>query len=205
VLGVTVRPMSDRELVRLEVLQDLDRRRLTTAAAAQLLGLGRCQVSRLLRAYRSEGPAGLISKRRGRSSNRRKPEAVRTEALSIIREVRALEPYRSRRGTSLEWGGPRKRGCVGCGGRRQAAELAQPNGRLRQASHLGQVPVSKRRPRCRSIGDILGSPKSLRKWWLTGRSLCPPHRLAAYPIGSGPPHWTSRPAQAVACPLPAAR
>jgi hypothetical protein len=29
---------------------------------------------------------GLISKRRGRSSNRRKPEAVRTKALSVIRE-----------------------------------------------------------------------------------------------------------------------
>jgi hypothetical protein len=33
---VTVRLMSDRELRRLEVVQDLDRRRLTTAAAGQL-------------------------------------------------------------------------------------------------------------------------------------------------------------------------
>jgi hypothetical protein len=40
-----------------------------------------------LKAYRTEGPAGLISKRRGRSSNRRKPEAVRTKALSVIREL----------------------------------------------------------------------------------------------------------------------
>ena len=78
--------MSDGELTRLEVLRDLDQRRLTTAAAAQLLGLERRQVFRLLKAYRSEGPAGLISKRRGRSSNRRKPEAVRSKALSIIRE-----------------------------------------------------------------------------------------------------------------------
>ena len=78
--------MSDGELTRLEVLRDLDQCRLTTAAAAQLLGLERRQVLRLLKAYRSEGPVGLISKRRGRASNRRKPEAVRTEALSIIRE-----------------------------------------------------------------------------------------------------------------------
>ena len=84
--GVTVRLMSDGELTRLEVLRDLDQRRLTTAAAAQLLGLERRQVFRLLKAYRSEGPAGLISKRRSRSSNRRKPEAVRSKALSIIRE-----------------------------------------------------------------------------------------------------------------------
>ena len=76
-----VRLMSDGELSRLEVLRDLDQRRLTTAAAAQLLGLERRQVYRPLKAYRAEGPAGLISKRRGRSSNRRKPEAVRTKAF----------------------------------------------------------------------------------------------------------------------------
>ena len=37
-LGVTVRLMSDGELSRLEVLRDLDGKRLTTKAAAQLLG-----------------------------------------------------------------------------------------------------------------------------------------------------------------------
>jgi Winged helix-turn helix len=83
---VTVRLMSDRELARLEVLRDLDQERLTATAARQLLGLERRQVFRLLKAYRAKGPEGLISKRRGRPSNRRKPEAVRTKALSIIRE-----------------------------------------------------------------------------------------------------------------------
>jgi hypothetical protein len=78
--------MSDRELRRLEVLQDLDRRRLTTAAAGQLLGLERRQVFRLLKAYRIEGPTGLISKRRGRRSNRRKPEALRRAVVTIIRQ-----------------------------------------------------------------------------------------------------------------------
>jgi hypothetical protein len=39
VSGVTVRLMSDGELTRLEVLRDLDQKRLTTEAAAQLLGL----------------------------------------------------------------------------------------------------------------------------------------------------------------------
>ena len=78
--------MSDRELTRLEVLRDLDRKRLTTAAAAQLLGLERRQVFRLLKAYRAEGAAGLISKRRGCRSNRRKPEALRRAVLALIRE-----------------------------------------------------------------------------------------------------------------------
>jgi hypothetical protein len=65
--------MSDGELTRLEVLRDLDQRRLTTAAAARLLGLERRQVFRLLKAYRSAGPPGLISKRRDRPGvNRRR-------------------------------------------------------------------------------------------------------------------------------------
>ena len=85
-LGVTVRLMSDGELSRLEVLRDLDHGRLTTQAAAQLLGLERRQVFRLLKAYRTEGATGLISKRRGRRSNRRKPEALRRAALAMIRE-----------------------------------------------------------------------------------------------------------------------
>src|ERR1041385_7102293 len=75
--GVTVRLMSDTELARLEVLRDLDQQRLTPTAAAHLLGLERRQVFRLLKAYRAEGAAGLISKRRGRPSKRRQPAELR--------------------------------------------------------------------------------------------------------------------------------
>src|SRR5271165_1652512 len=78
--------MSDRELSRLEVLRDLDQKRLTTKAAGQLLGLERRQVFRVLKSYRIEGPTGLISKRRGRRSNRRKPQALRRAVLTIIRQ-----------------------------------------------------------------------------------------------------------------------
>jgi Winged helix-turn helix len=83
---VTVRQMSDGELARLEVLRDVDQKRLTTDAAAQLLCLERRQVFRLLKAYRIEGPTGLISKRRGSPSNRRKPAELRSKALAIIRQ-----------------------------------------------------------------------------------------------------------------------
>src|SRR3954462_12239515 len=86
VSGVTVRLMSDKELTRLEVLRDLDQRRLTPVVAAQLLGLERRQVFRLLKAYRAEGAAGLVSKRRGRPNNRRQPAELRATALAIIRE-----------------------------------------------------------------------------------------------------------------------
>jgi hypothetical protein len=82
---VTLRIMSDKELSRLEVLRDLDQQRLTAAAAAQLLGLGRRQTLRLLRAYRLRGADGLISRKRGRPSNRKTPADVRQAAIDIIK------------------------------------------------------------------------------------------------------------------------
>src|ERR687889_179501 len=63
--GVMVRLMSDKELARLEVLRDLDQRRLTPAAAGRLLGLERRQGFWLLKVYRTGGAGGLASKRRG--------------------------------------------------------------------------------------------------------------------------------------------
>ena len=87
-----VRLMSDGELTRLEVLRDLDQRRLTTEAAARLLRLERRRVFRLLKAYRTAGPAGLISKRRGRRSNRRTPEALRKAASDHSRMLLGFRP-----------------------------------------------------------------------------------------------------------------
>src|SRR5262249_32180635 len=85
-VGVTIRITGDRELTRLEVLRDLDHGLLTTAAAAQLLGLERREVFRLLKAYRTDGPTGLISQQRCRPSSRRKPEALRRAVLAMIRD-----------------------------------------------------------------------------------------------------------------------
>jgi Helix-turn-helix domain len=80
------------------LLQDLERRRLTAAAAGQLLRVERRQVYRLLKAYRIEGPTGLISKRRGRRGNRRKPKALRravqTVAYMALPSTRSCYPWR---------------------------------------------------------------------------------------------------------------
>lgn len=83
---MVVRIMSDRELSKLDVMRDLAEGRLTSAAAAQILGLQRRQIFRLLSAYRADGVSGLISKQRGRRGNRRTPELDREAALAIIRE-----------------------------------------------------------------------------------------------------------------------
>ena len=83
---MAVLSMSDGELRCLEVLRDVDRSDLPVRAAAQLLGRSERQVWRLLKAFRAEGAAGLVSKKRGRPSNRKTAAAVRTAALWIVRQ-----------------------------------------------------------------------------------------------------------------------
>jgi hypothetical protein len=78
--------MSDKELARLEVLRDLASGRLTVAAAGELLGLERRQVQRLSKAYQAQGATALISKKRGRASNRQTPASRKAQALALIRE-----------------------------------------------------------------------------------------------------------------------
>ena len=82
---MTVIAMSDKELDRMQVLQDLSTKQITVREAAGLMQLTRRQVLRLAKRYRQDGPAALISRRRGRPSNRSHPAAVRTEALALIK------------------------------------------------------------------------------------------------------------------------
>ncbi|MBY3191275.1 helix-turn-helix domain-containing protein, partial [Rhizobium laguerreae] len=69
--------MSQKELHRLEVIQKIRDQRLSVVQAADLLGLSRSQVHRLLQAYDRNGPAGLVSKKRSQPSNRRHSEEFR--------------------------------------------------------------------------------------------------------------------------------
>ena len=85
-ISVTVLSVSEGELRRLEVLRDVERGGLPVSAAAQLLGRSERQVWRLLRAFRSDGVSGLISKKRGRPSNRKIVAAVRAAVLWIVRQ-----------------------------------------------------------------------------------------------------------------------
>lgn len=78
--------MSVRELDRLEVVQELADRRLTQADAARRLALSVRQIKRLVRAWRGEGAAGVVSRRRGRPSNRRIPEVEKNRFVALVRE-----------------------------------------------------------------------------------------------------------------------
>ena len=78
--------MSERELNRVEVLSQISQGRITATTAANVLGLSRRQVHRLLKAFQAHGPAAIRHKSRGRASNNRIDPAVREFAVTLVRE-----------------------------------------------------------------------------------------------------------------------
>lgn len=76
--------MSVKELDRLEVLGRVIERRMTQRRAAAQLGLSLRHIERLCRVLRREGASGLVSRKRGRSSNRELPRGLRGQVLSLI-------------------------------------------------------------------------------------------------------------------------
>src|SRR5258708_16693072 len=83
---MTVITMSRTEIDRMSVLQDLAAGRLKVTEAATLMGVGGREVFRLAKAYAERGPGALVSRKRGRPSNRCYPSALRAAAIGIIRE-----------------------------------------------------------------------------------------------------------------------
>ena len=77
--------VSDRELFRIDILQRIVDHGLTCTTAAPLLRLSQRQVHRLVSAYRAQGASGLVSKRRGKPSNRGYPAALRNTVLELAR------------------------------------------------------------------------------------------------------------------------
>jgi hypothetical protein len=78
--------MSQKELHLLEPIQRMRGGSLSVVEAVALLRFSRSQVHRLLQAYDLAGAGGLVSKKRGRPSNRRHSEAFRNLVLDLVRE-----------------------------------------------------------------------------------------------------------------------
>ncbi len=78
-------PMSTTELERLKVMQQLDEKRMTQKEAGRILNLCTRHIKRLLKAYRKQGAAGLISKHRGQESNNRLLDSTRQQALDLLK------------------------------------------------------------------------------------------------------------------------
>ncbi|WP_163362924.1 helix-turn-helix domain-containing protein, partial [Klebsiella aerogenes] len=68
-------------ITRFDTLMRLDRGEIRIPDAMELLGLQRRQIYRLLDRLRQEGAAGLVSRKRGRPSNRRYSDAFRAEVV----------------------------------------------------------------------------------------------------------------------------
>jgi Winged helix-turn helix len=82
---MAVLSMSRMEIDRIHVLRDVLAERITVREAAQLMRVTPRQIFRLLRAYHADRPAALISKKRGKPSNRSYPAGVRTEAVALVK------------------------------------------------------------------------------------------------------------------------
>src|SRR5271169_6906576 len=83
---MTVITMSRNEPTRLRVLIDIGDGRLSVEDATGLIGVGRRQIYGLLEAFRVQGADGLISRKRGRPSNRARGAVFRETVLAIVRE-----------------------------------------------------------------------------------------------------------------------
>jgi transposase len=79
--------LTTKELKRVKVCELIEVGRMSVADAAGMLGISERQCWRVLARYRAEGAAGLVHGNRGRASERRLPEAVRTEILTLAQGV----------------------------------------------------------------------------------------------------------------------
>src|SRR5947208_8850269 len=71
--------LSTKDRDRLKILHEVKRKHLTQRAAAQQWGVSDRWVRELLRRVKKEGDRGVVHRGRGRVTNRRLPESVRTK------------------------------------------------------------------------------------------------------------------------------
>jgi transposase len=78
--------MSNKELARKTAVERVLDHRITQTAAASKLGISERQFRRILQRYRQEGDGGLVSRKRGKPSNRRTDAEVRERVRDFIQQ-----------------------------------------------------------------------------------------------------------------------
>ena len=78
--------MSDKEIQRLAVLQDVRDHRITQVRAAEILNLSTRQITRLLQKLNQDSVSGLAHASRGQPGHHRHDELLKSKCLSIISE-----------------------------------------------------------------------------------------------------------------------
>ena len=152
--------MSQKEVKRVQVLDMLKEDKISQQEAAKRMGVSTRQVRRLVKRYQVYGLTALISKKRGRASNRRLDEATRTTVIELIgRHYRdfgptlACEKLADRHAIQLSVESTRQI-MVGAG-------YWQP----RRGGTVCAHPMRARRPRFGELIQIDGSPHD----WFEGR------------------------------------
>ena len=153
--------MSKEELSRLEVMERLDERRMIQRTAAEILGVSVRQVKRLLRAYRSEGAAGLVSKQRGKPSHHQLDAQTGQAVLDLLKgryadfgPTLAHEKLVEREGLQLCLGSVRK------------IMIEEGIWKAKKARKVGQHPLRERRACLGELEQMDGTDHD----WFEGRS-----------------------------------
>ncbi len=66
-------------------MQRLSKKQMSQKEAGEILHVGTRQIKRLLKRYRKQGAAGLVSKQRGRQANNRLSESMRKQGLNLLK------------------------------------------------------------------------------------------------------------------------
>lgn len=153
--------MSGKERERAFVVRRCVEGALGQREASERLGIGVRQVKRLVRAWRVDGDAGLVSRRRGRPSHRRMSDALRDRIEALLRDVYpdfgptlAAEKLAERDGIAVSAETVRRL--------QMALGLWKP--KKRRAKRVFQL--RDRRPRFGELIQIDGSPHD----WFEGRA-----------------------------------
>ncbi len=78
--------MSNKELDRLKIIEQLAQKLINQRQAANILGLSTRQVKRLVKGYKIHSPKGIVSKKRGMASNRSLPVSKVELAKALIEQ-----------------------------------------------------------------------------------------------------------------------
>ena len=78
--------MSQQELDRLEIIQKVDDKHLKQPEAAERLGCTTRQVKRLLKSYREKGAKSLVSKKRGKTGNRKHSLEFKAKIMALVHQ-----------------------------------------------------------------------------------------------------------------------
>jgi transposase len=77
--------MSVTEINRLEMIQKVEAKAIKRKQASQMLDITIRQLIRLIKAYRREGACGLISKHRGKTSNRKHDDSFKHNVIDLVK------------------------------------------------------------------------------------------------------------------------